>query len=132
MPKITAELFRAVGELAIGAKQRRRKEYVDFLAFYRELVETLPTEVVQLFGKLDVSVVPKSTGKIETYGLILNATDFVWWKQSLEAEEVRFTNGPQSIRLSMLNHLSKQTEANSLSPDERKALLALLDKPEAA
>lgn len=119
--------FKAIGELAIGAKRRQEKEYADFIAFYRDLVENLPTEVTELFGKLDnIPVRRWGSGKTENVGLILSVADLLWWTHEFEMK-TRFVNGISYVKSEMLARLSRQAETERLSPDERKRLLAILD-----
>lgn len=123
-----ASVFKAVADLAVGAKARRDAEYQDFLSFYRDLVETLPTEAVTAFGSMKVEVV--EAGAIKSgWAIELTPTDFIWWKSKLEQGEVRFTGSADSVKLSMLSRIAKKAEAHRLSPAERKTLLALLDEP---
>ena len=117
-------IFKAIADIALGAKKRQDEEYSAFLAFYRELVETLPTEVTTLFGSMPRRVIEND--EVVSYNIMLTATNFVWWKAKIEKTGTRFTTGPVVTRLAMLDHISKKAETNSLSPEQRKALLALL------
>lgn len=128
---MNANIFRAVGELALGAKRRREAEYASFLSFFRELVETLPAEMTSLFGHMSNVGVTLRDGKTANYGIELTVTDFLWWKSAIEQDGVRFTSGPESLRRSMLTRFSKQAEAYRLEPEERKKLLAMIDPPKA-
>lgn len=119
-------LFRAVGDLALSAKKRVTNEHVEFLAFYRQLVETLPSEMTEMFGTLDGIEVRLTGGGFQTYGIELTATDFIWWKSVIEGGN-RFKNGTAWVQQSMLSRFSKKAEAHRLSPEERTTLLALLD-----
>ena len=123
-------IFRAIGELAVSAKRRTDKQYADFLAFYRQVVETLPTEMVEIFGELDVPVKLKD-GTKETNGLLLTATDYMWWKRHIETFGMRFTYGPMNVEARMLEQFSKSAETHMLSPEERKNLIALLEQARA-
>lgn len=119
---VTADLFRAVAVLATGAKARNAAAHRDFLAFYRDIVETVSVETVAAFGSMSVDVV----GKSNNWAIELTATDYVWWKEEI-SRGARFVKDPSAVRLAMLNRLSKQAEATKLTPDERKSLIALLE-----
>lgn len=119
-------IFRSIADLAIGAKKRRDKEHQDFLAAYREIVETIPVEVVELFGTMgDVKLV-KGTNNT-TAGLQLNAADFMWWKGKIEIEGWSFAKGAAGVWIDMLDRISKIAQMDRLEPDERKALIALME-----
>lgn len=122
---MNVNIFKAIGDLALSAKKRKDNEHADFLAFYRNLVETLPTEIVALFGNMG-GVAVWHKGKEKSCGLELTATDFMWWKTHIEAEGVRFVNTPASVKCDMLDRLARHAEAHRLSPEERKNLLSLL------
>lgn len=122
---LSVNVFKAVADLAVGAKSKRDQEHTDFLAFYRSLVESLPTEAIRLFGNMSVKLI---VGKVEEgAGLELTATDYMWWRQKI-AGGARFVVGVHAVQLEMLNRLSKKAEAESLPPEQRKVLLALLDE----
>lgn len=128
---MNVSVFRAIGELALGAKGRRDKEYAEFLAFYRDLVETLPSEMIELFGTLEnVSVFV--SGKKASYGLELSVTDYLWWKQHIEVSRLRFESGVASVKFDMLDRFSRKAETHRLSPEERTKLLALIEQSKAA
>ena len=119
-------IFKKVADLALGAKRREDAEYADFLKFYRDLVEVLPTEVVELFDGCPRAVISK--GAEYKWIIQLTATDFIWWKTKIEQEGARFKNGVTNAKLAMLEKLAKSAEAKSLTPEERKTLLAMLDE----
>lgn len=118
-------IFKAIGDLAVGAKRRTDKDYADFIAFYRQLVETLPIEVTDLFGSLD-DVQVRRDGKLEGCGLELNVTDVIWWQHEIKTG-TRFVCGIAQVKSDMLRRLALKAETQRLTPDERKSLLALLD-----
>jgi len=124
---MNVNVFKAIADLALVATGRERAEYDGFLAFYKGLVEGLPTEAIKLFGNMSVKI---RKGKDEsTAGIELTAVDYIWWKESI-ASGVRFSSGVRAIKIAMLNHISKKAESNSLEPDERKKLIALLEDSE--
>jgi hypothetical protein len=124
---MNANIFKSIGDLAVSAKRRTDKRYADFLAFYRELVETLPSEMVEIFGAVPLSVTHKN-GKAETVNIELSATDFLWWKRNIEVLGMRFTNGPSSVENAMLRRVAEKAETHRLAPEERKTLLAMLEQ----
>lgn len=122
---LDSRIFKALGDLVVTARSRRDAEHREFMAFYRDLVETLPTEVLEAFGSVAAPATIK--GEACNYRLELNATDYIWWKKEIEEKGARFTAGPSSIQLDILTRLAKTAEDQRLQPAERKALLALLD-----
>lgn len=126
-----ADTFRRVGELAIGAKARRQAENEEFLKLHRQIVETVPIEIVKAFGTLDNVALYDPKGKEATGGIELTVADHLWWKKLL-AKGNRFRWGIQPVKDYMLEHLVKQIEDTTLEPEQRKALLALLDEGESA
>jgi hypothetical protein len=119
-------VFKAVVDLAMGAKARRSTEHQEFLTFYRSLVETVPTEAIGLFGSMPVNVF--EAGKQEDWAIELTATDYIWWKKKIESG-ARFVVDPSEVQLAMLNRMSKKADMERLSPDERKSLIALMEAP---
>jgi hypothetical protein len=124
---VNIDIFSAIGDLAISSRRRVEVEHSDFLVFYRQLVETMPTEMVEIFGTLDGIRVRLRRGKVEDYGIELTATDFMWWKSLIEADHARFVSGPADVKRRMLERFATGAEAERLTPDERKKLLFLLD-----
>lgn len=125
---MNVNIFRAIGDLALGAKKRTDKEHDDFLAFYRQLVETLPVEVVELYGELkDISL--KRDGKIEKSNLELSIADFLWWQHEITVAGTRFTHGVAEVKSDMLQRLVQRAETQRLSPEERAKLLLLAEQP---
>ena len=123
---ITADIFRAVAAVGLGASKRITAEHDEFLAFYRELVETVPTDVAKSFGRMSVNM----TNGAQDWKIELSATDYIWWKEKF-ADGARFSSPPAQVRLNMLTRLAKKVEEQRLEPSERAALLALLDAPTA-
>ena len=125
---MNTNIFLSIGELALGAKKRREREYAEFLSFYRTLVETMPSEMTALFGTLDgISV--DCRGKKESFRIELTVTDFLWWKSRIENESLRFVYGIPAVKAAMLDHFSRKAELHRLSPEERVKLLELLEAP---
>ncbi|KKC25798.1 hypothetical protein [Sphingomonas sp. SRS2] len=122
---LSADLFKSIADIAVTAKGRRDAEHASFLAFYRQLVEVIPTDAVTSFGSVSVNV--KTARKSEQWAIELTVTDYMWWKQKIEQLGVRFEKSPASVQADMLVRLSKAAEASRLNSDERKALLGLLD-----
>lgn len=122
---MSAHIFRKIADLALGAKARRDDEYRQFLAFFRELVETTPTDVAKLFGRFNVKSQPRG-GQEAVYGIELTATDYLWWVNEIENKGTRFVNGVPRVQTAILSHIAKQAEAQGLTADERKLLLSLL------
>lgn len=126
--KADTGIFKAIGELAIGAKRRREAEYADFIAFYRELVETLPIDVCDLFGTLnEVQVMRAKASKSEGVGLELNVADLMWWQHEIKLG-TRFVHGIKQVKSDMLRRLTLKAETERLSPEERKSLISMLDR----
>jgi len=125
---MNVNVFRAIADLALSAKRREDKAHTDFLSFYRELVETLPSEMVDIFGQLTGVDVRIKSGKEAKWGIQLTATDFIWWKSQIEDEGVRFVHGPLSVQRSMLDLFSRSADARRIPPEERKKLIALLEQ----
>ena len=121
------KIFQALSDMIAETTGRREKEYADFLAFYRALVETIPTKVSQAFGKMEVS----ATGG-KGYGLLLTAADYLYWKTAIEQNGLRFAKGPRGVQLDMLDRFVSKAEDSGLEPKERKRLLALLDEAQGA
>lgn len=128
----SAGIFRAVAEMALGAKARRDQENEKFLSFYRELVETLPTDVTELFGHMGKVAVTLKNGETPSWGIELTATDYIWWCNEIRENGVRFTQGPRAVEQAMIARLAKQAESQRLTPEERKKLISLLDDFKAA
>lgn len=124
---MNTNIFHAIGDLAMGAKRRSEKEYADFLAFYRELVETLPIEVTDLFGTMNEVWVQRRGQKNESVGIELNVADLMWWQHEF-ATGTRFVHGIDQVKADMLRRLTLKAETQRLNPEERKKLLALLDQ----
>jgi len=118
--------FKALGEIIVGAKQKRDVEYQEFLSFYRELVESLPTEACKRFGNLSVKVIKQDGNKEANYGIELTVADFLWWKGVLENDEIRLDSTTNQIKNAMLDKLTRIAEVNNLEPEARKSLLAIL------
>lgn len=125
---MNVKIFTAIGELATGAKKRRDGEHQEFLGFFRSIVETIPTEVVQIFGTLSGIEMRLPSGKVESYGIELTATDYMWWKQKIEKEGARFVGKTSAVQSNMLDRLGKKAEMHRLEPAERKKLIALLEE----
>lgn len=124
---IGTPIFHALAALAGTAKSRRLDEHKQFLLFYRELVETFPTDACVSFGNMG-GIEVKTKDGVKKYGLELNATDFMWWKNEIENQGVTFVKGPAAVQSSMLYRLGKSAETERLEPSERKRLLELLEK----
>ena len=117
--------FRALGDIILNNKKKRDIENQEFLKFFRELVETLPAEACKKFGQLTgVDVIVDNTAK--QFGIILSVTDFLWWRNAFETTNVRFTNGPENVKMKMLERLTAVSEVDSLGPADRKKILAIL------
>ena len=122
------EIFKAIGNLSLKAKVREEQEYKEFLAFYKELVENMPTELTILFGNLGGIETSKAGHKPSVYGIELTATDYIWWKNKIENEGCRFVHGIPHVKSLMLERFAKNAESHRLSPEERKELIAMLEK----
>lgn len=118
-------VFSEIADIALGARKRRIAENEGFLAFYREIVETVPQEVVSLFGKMTVRVTEGNTQA--DWGLLLTATDYIFWKNKLSEGRVKFTSGNTRIKQMMHERLAEKAENEGLPPEERKRLIALLE-----
>lgn len=122
---IELNVFKAIADLAVGAKARRDEEHQEFLRFYRSLVETLPTMATEAFGNLNgVKVTARKAA--QSWGIELTVSDYLWWKHEIE-QGARFVEGVAAVQTSMLHRLSKAAEAQRLSPEERKEMLSLID-----
>ena len=117
--------FAALGEIIVGAKQKRDAEYQEFLVFYRELVETLPTEACNRFGTLN-GVEAVVDGNESAYGIQMNVADFLYWKNKIDNTDIRFVASIREIKSAMLDRLTNIAEVHNLEPAARKALLAIL------
>lgn len=123
---MSAQIFRAIADMALGAKAKRMERYEAFLDFYKTLVETLPSEATAMFGRMPVSV--KDRGKPpENWGIELTATDFLFWKDRL-GRTVEFVKRPENVKSDMFSVLAKKAEKEPLTAEERKTLLMLLEK----
>lgn len=117
----TVSRFKKLALFISDVTGRRQREYEDFLSFYRELVETMPTDVCKTFGNMSVT---GNDGK--NYGIMLTVADYMYWKDSF-AKGVFFKHEPEMVIKAMMKHLSESVEhTGSLTPDERKNLLSIL------
>lgn len=122
------DVFNAIAELAVGARRRSKQEHQDFLSFFREVVATVPAEVVETFGHMSGVQCVHPNGEIKSYGILLTATDYMFWKQKIEIEGIRFVKGAASVQMDMLDRLSTQAEMQRLSPAERTALIEMMER----
>lgn len=125
-----AKAFLGMGEILSGVAARRRKENEEFLGFFREIVETVPLEVAKAFGTMGVEAFDATGKPTQGWGIVLSVADYIYWKDHLTAG-ARFKFPVANIKLAMMNHLSKKIEGVGLPPEERKALLAMLDEAKA-
>lgn len=117
----TVSKFKQLAEFVTDITQKRKKEADIFLQFYKELVETMPSEVCKTFGNM--SVVGSDDKK---YGIELTVADYLYWKDSFE-RGIYFKNGPEKVKQAMMRHLSNSVEeTGSLTAEERKLLLSIL------
>jgi len=123
---IKASIFEKIGAMVSANKARELASYNEFIAFYRELVEALPSDVTKIFGSMPVGVF--DGGAKKEWNIQLTAVDYIWWKSHIEGEGVRFTKSPARVQLDMLDRISKKAEVYTLDPSERKALIALLEE----
>lgn len=119
-------IFTDIADIAFGARKRRIAEHEEFLKFYRELVETVPQEVVALFGKMTVRVVEAEVQA--DWGILLTATDYIFWKNKLLEGRIKFVKGDKRIKQLMHERLAEKAENEGLSAEERKRLIALLEE----
>lgn len=118
--------FIAVANLFAKKKQQEEFLYKDFLTFYENLVRNTPTEAIQAFGRMTVDVyVGKET---KAYRIELSPTDFMWWKHEIENKGVRFVDGPIDAMASIMNRMTKKTENLSMTIEERRELLDILQQ----
>lgn len=122
--------FVKIADLAVGAKHRRMREYDALMQFYRSLVDAVPSEAAELFGKMNVTVY--EDGKRADWGLYISATDYMWWKNKIATGKVRFWASIDAIKAEMLNRFAEQVEKDGLSLEERQNLLRLLEEAEGA
>lgn len=123
-----ANIFTRIADIALGANQRKLKEHREMLDFYRRIVETVPTEVAEMFGSMPVKVRQKNIKDFVTWNIELTATDYLWWRRSIENEGARFASGAKRIMSAMLEQMTKNI--GTLEPEERKALIKLMDEAE--
>ncbi len=124
---IFTDLFKNVAEMAITAKARRTKENADFLSFFRDVVETVPTEAALLFGSLSNVEVIKN-GQKQTFEIELTAIDYIWWKNELEGG-VHFVKPVRDVKMDMLEHLAKKAAADRAARTGRE-IMAKLKMPD--
>ncbi|UAK25844.1 hypothetical protein [Sphingomonas nostoxanthinifaciens] len=123
---LKSSIFKAVADLVSGADARNEADHKAFLVFYRDLVETIPTEVCQAFGTLGGVRARTAANEEKPFGLQLSVADYLWWKRQIE-EGTRFVAGPSSVQMDMLDRLTRKADIHRLTADERKALIALFD-----
>jgi len=116
--------FKALGDIISNEKKRRDVEHQEFLAFLRELIETLPAEACSRFGNLSVVLIEKELKK--NFGIQLTVADYLFWKDKFENTDLRFEETTGQIKSRMLEKLTNVAEVNNLGPKERKELLAIL------
>lgn len=122
MPNI--KLIQAVANLMTGARDRISEEHADFLNFYEQLVRSISSDAVEAFGKMEIEV--KDKGKEETWGILLTAADFMFWKNAIEKRNVRFADTTDVVKSGMLNRMTRMAETERLTVEERNKLLDLL------
>lgn len=123
---VTNSVFQKVGDIFLVSKKRRDAEYADFLEFFRTLVEETDSAVASAVGHIDVMVVQ---GKEEKqWGVLLTVADYIFWKQHITEDGVRFKKSIDQVKSDILRRLAKKAEDNNLTADERKSLITLLDQ----
>lgn len=125
-----AQAFIRVTDFLGAQSEREAVQYQDFFAFYRQIVESVPSDVVQKFGDFPRKVVLRN-GKEETWNIQLTAADYLWWRAKINEEGVRFLNGPVTAQTAMLKHMMDKAGKFAMEPDARKALIALMEDKDA-
>lgn len=119
-------IFHKIADFTTAAVSRRNKEHDQFLSFYRELVETIPTEAIKAFGNMG-GVQVFSGGKRQDFGIELTAADFLWWKQHIDVMGTRFVKSPSAVQADILDRMVRKADVGGLAPKQRKELIALMD-----
>lgn len=125
--KVTNAIMQGVADIFTASKARRDAEYADFLSFYRNLVENVSADVAKAIGKVNDFMVEGSKDRSQA-PIYLTATCYLEWKQAIADGQWFTKSSIEQVKTFMLMALAKSAEANKLTTEERKALMALLDQ----
>ena len=118
-----ADRFAALASFFVKVDVAETAKYIEFLDFYETIVRNTPTAAVKKFGRLNVST--RIGGENKTFGLILTATDFMWWKSNIE-NGARFVNGIDAVQRAIFSQLSELAESLDITKESRAELLDIL------
>lgn len=119
-------VFQRVGEIVFSSHARKTQEHVEFLTFYRTLVETIDGDVAKAIGKTVITVNVPWTGKEENWSIELTVADYLFWKEKI-AIGVRFKYAIDAVKAAILGSMTKAGENNKFTAAERKEILGLLE-----
>jgi hypothetical protein len=117
--------FKKLVELAGIVNSKYKVEQQEFMKFYKDLVETVPTDTCKLFGTIYDTCIDENKKEVNL-GIMLTVADYLYWVDAFE-KGVRFKISFDKLKSKMLIHLAKAIEQTcEIDPQDRKTMLAIL------
>jgi hypothetical protein len=106
---MNSNIFSRLSDLVVRSNARRLAEHEDFLRIYRQIVETVPTEVAEAFGNLNNIPLVRGS-ETESVGIELNVKDYLWWDRKVK-DGWRIKLGPDLLLSQMAERMAEKAEA---------------------
>lgn len=117
-------MFIRLSSFLTEVKKKEDDQYEEFLKFYETIVRTVSPTVVREFGRMKVDVIDDKTKK--TWGIELTAADFLFWKNHIQQNNVRFIDNPITVQCNMYSVLSNITDQVNMTVEQRNEFLNLM------
>ena len=121
---IPLSAFQVLVDVITGARAQATKEHMEFMEFYKALVNIVDEQTAKEFGNVEVPT--RIKGKVEQgYRLEINSTDLLWWQSLIVNDNGRFEAGASAVQRAIWSRLNTMAKRGALTAEQKALILDL-------